>query len=97
MNIIQQNLQKYMENPHAKLTSSGVFTVQDFNNLSKVLNNTEEDFLIFDNAGGRKFDIVFDQGTFPVKNLINSLLEEHKSWIYCYQLNKKQVILRPIV
>lgn len=61
MGKIQDELKKFMEDPHAKFCSVGSFTVTDFHNLNKVLNNTEEDFLIFDNGGGRKFDIYFDR------------------------------------
>lgn len=105
MNIIQEELAKYMEDPYAKIVSSGTFKVLDFTNLNKVLNNTQEDFLIFDNAGGKKFDIMFDR-TLPnekgedtlykVKDFIKVLLEEHNSWIFCYQINQEQTILKKI-
>jgi hypothetical protein len=106
MNKIQENLQEFMENPYTNIVSSGSFKVVDFTNLNKILNNTEDDFLIFDNAGGKKFEIVFDR-TLPdkkgvdtlykVKAFIKYLLKERKSWIYCYQLNKEQTVLRKII
>lgn len=106
MSKIQENLKEFLSNPDTTIVSSGTFRVRDFNNLNKVLNSTEEDFLIFDNGGGRKFDIVFDRTiqdengqniTYKIKELIDHLLKEHKNWIYCYQLNKEQFILRKII
>ena len=106
MNKIQENLQEFMENPYTYIVSSGSFKVVDFTNLNKILNNTEDDFLIFDNAGGKKFEIMFDR-TLPnekgvdtlykVEAFIEHLLKEHKSCIYCYQLNKEQTVLRKII
>lgn len=105
MNIIQEDFKNYMEDQQAIFSSSGYFRVVDFNNLVKVINGTEEDFLVFDNAGGKKFDIMFDR-TLPnekgldklykVEDFINNLLKEHKSWIYCYQINKIQTIVKPL-
>lgn len=102
MGIIQDNLREFMENPDNKIVSGGSFTTKDFNDLNKIINNTEEDFLIFDNAGGKKFDIMFDRKhsgdpkIYKIKDFIESLLRDHKSWIFCYQLNKEQVILKKI-
>lgn len=106
MGKIQDELKKFMEDPHAKFCSVGSFTVTDFNNLNKVLNNTEEDFLIFDNGGGRKFDIYFDrtavneknqEENYFVKNFITHLLKDHPSWIFSYQINKEQVVRKKII
>ena len=105
MNKIQENLQKVLSNTDFRIVSSGQFTSKDFNNLYKVINNTEEDFLIFDNGGGRKFDIMFDRTLlnednviqkYEVVDFINHLLEHNKSWIYSYQINKKQTIIQTI-
>lgn len=104
MKLIQINLNEFMLNPSTSLASSG-FKVADFNALNKVLNNTTEDFLIFDNAGGRKFDIIFDRlllnedgknELYEVKDTINIFLKEHKNWIYSYQINGKQTLLKRI-
>ena len=106
MNKIQENLQKYMEDPYTNIVSSGAFKVLDFVNLNKVVTDTEDDFLIFDNGGGRKFDIMFDRTLqnekgkdelFKVKDFIEHLLSKHKNWIYCYQINNEQIILRKII
>jgi hypothetical protein len=46
MNKIQENLKEYMVDPYTSIVSSGTFRVIDFNNLNKVLNDTEEENLI---------------------------------------------------
>ena len=105
MNKIQENLKEFMENPYTYIVSSGSFKVVDFTNLNKILNNTEDDFLIFDNAGGKKFEIMFDRtlpdekgiDLYKVEVFIEHLLKEHKNWIYCYQINKEQTVLRKII
>lgn len=106
MNKIQENLKEYMADPYTNIVQSGSFKVMDFNNLTKVINNTEEDFLIFDNMGGKKFDIMFDR-TLPnekdeatlykVKDFIDYLLKKHKNWIYCYQLNGEQTVMQKLI
>lgn len=106
MNPIQKNFKEFMENPYNNIVNSGTFKVMDLTAINKVLNDTEDDFLIFDNAGGKKFDIMFDR-TLPnkkgedtlykVKDFIEHLLKENKAWIYCYQVNKEQVVLRKII
>lgn len=102
MGNIQENLKEYLSNPDAIIVNWGNFKAHEFNTINKVLNGTNEDFLIFDNRGGRMFDIVFDREfeekgakvRYEVKNMIEAILKEHKSWIYCYQLNGEQTILR---
>jgi hypothetical protein len=105
MNPIQENLSQWMSDPTNRITSNGTFTVKDFNNLNKVINNTEEDFLIFDNGGGRKFDISFDhtyedenseQQEYKVKNFIKHLMENHRTWVYSYQIDGQQTIVKVI-
>jgi hypothetical protein len=72
MNKIQENLQEFMQNPEARIVSGGSFHVIDFTNMNKVLNNTEEDFLIFDNGGGKQFEIKFDR-TMSDENGVDTL------------------------
>jgi hypothetical protein len=103
MDIIQQSLETFLSDPESTLARNGSFTADDFNRLRKVLNGTTEDFLIFDNGGGKKFDIMFDREYFnedgqiqvhKIKNFILYLLREHRAWIYCYQLAGVQTILK---
>jgi hypothetical protein len=106
MNIIQKNISDYLSNDDNTLTKSGArFTVLDFKDLIKIINNTEEDFLIFDNSESKKFDIIFDRPyiddnekscIYKVKDTIKSFLKNTKSWIYCYQIDGKQTIIRNI-
>lgn len=106
MGKIQDNLREYMDEPYNKIVCGGTFKVLDFNNLVKVLDETDENFLIFDNGGGKKFEIRFDQmgvdpdtgesTLFEVKKFIEHIVQEHRSWVYCYQLNKEQTIIRKI-
>lgn len=101
MGIIQQNLEKFLSVGENTIVSNGSFQVADFNNLRKILEGTKEDFLIFDNSGGAAFEVVFDRKSadknlYYVKDFIAYLLAEHKSWIFCYQLDEEQFILKEL-
>lgn len=99
---IKELLENYINNAdsHAKIYIKDIF------NVKAVLDRTEKDFLIFDNGGGSKFEIKFDMIYYDaesktnqmsyVKDFIDHLLKKHKHWIYCYQLDGKQFILKPL-
>lgn len=88
---IQEDLQKFLDNPAAIIVHHGRFTAKDLQDINKVLNGTSEDFLIFENAGGRTFFIWFNCVEF-----INHRLKEQKYRIYSYQIDGKQTILTPL-
>lgn len=98
MKKIQQHMKEFMSKEDMNIVTSGRFSVRDFNRLNKVLNGTDEDFIIFDNKGGKKFDIMFNT-TEPDSNiadLVKYLLNNHKNLIFSYQLNGEEVILNNI-
>jgi hypothetical protein len=80
--------------------------LQDVIKLQEILNGTNKDFLIFDNKGGSKFEVVVnriaqDSNTGEevkeyVKDFIEWMLENNKEWIFCYQLDNNEHILRDI-
>lgn len=90
---IQEDLQKYLDKPDSKIVHHGSYSTQDFKGLNEVLNSTDRDFLIYDNAGGREFFVLFD-----CKELIDYFFnnEDFKWRIFSYQLAKKQTILKPL-
>jgi hypothetical protein len=53
-----------------------------------------EDFMLFDNAGGRKFDIVTNLEEFPnrVRDFKDALLKENPSWVLAYCVDGKETI-----
>ena len=92
---IQEDLQKFLDDPDAVIVFHGDFKAQDYRNIRRVLENTEDDFLIFKNGQGAKFEIFFDiteKGN--IKALVEYMSENHKSSIYSYQIDNHQTILR---
>jgi hypothetical protein len=99
-NTIQDNLHDFLNDSKNVLsTSGGRYGTDDFIKLNKILNNTKEDFLIFDNGGGKTFEIIFDRvvnenESYKVKDSIKYFSKNHKSWIYCYQIDEVQHTLK---
>lgn len=97
MNDIQKDLELFLNGTDSVLSSvGGRFTAKDFNNLREVLGGTKRNFLIFDNAGGKKFEIKFQEKDTDKKgfeDFIKYCTKKH-NWVYSYQLDGKQVIIR---
>lgn len=99
-NTIQENLHDFLnDSTNVLSTAGGRYGTDDFIKLNKILNNTKEDFLIFDNGGGKKFEITFDRvvnenESYKVKDTIKYFLKNNKSWIYCYQIDEVQHTLK---
>ena len=92
---IQEDLQKFLDDPDAVIVFHGDFKAQDYRNIRKVLENTEDDYLIFKNSQGAKFEIFFDvteKGN--IKALVAYMLENNKHCVYSYQIDNQQTILR---
>jgi hypothetical protein len=100
MNIIQKMLENFLSIPENEICfASGKFTANDFNNLVEVLNSTDKDFVIFDNGGGKTFEIWLNDSvgdTNKINKFVNYLLKNNKHWLYCYQINNEQTIIREI-
>lgn len=94
---IQEDLQKFLNDPNAVIVNHGDFKVRDYQNIRRVLEHTEDDFLIFKNGQGTKFEITFDitqKGS--VRLLVNYLLQDFSDSIYSYQLDSVQTILNSL-
>jgi hypothetical protein len=63
--------------------------------INSIINGTfTEDFMLFDNAGGRKFDVVTNLEEFPnrVRDFKDALLKENPSWVLAYRVDGKEII-----
>ena len=65
--------------------------------ISSIINGSfTEDFMLYDNAGGRKFDVVTNLEEYPnrVSELKDALLKESPSLVLAYRIDGKETITR---
>ena len=84
---IQEMLQAYIDDDRKLSGVGGEFTGKDFKGVLEVLQGTTKDFIIFNNGGGKHFHIWFNEHAIAI-------LEHYKDYVYCYQINQEQKILR---
>jgi uncharacterized protein with ATP-grasp and redox domains len=97
-NIIQKDLEMFMEDEYRDLACLGSFKVKDYKALVEVMNNTKRDFFIFDNAGGKAFEIMFDRFYEEENRIIKAkdCIDSFKGFVFCYQIDGKQTIVKSI-
>lgn len=77
--------------------NSGSLKGKTFLTLASIIDGSfTEDFMIFDNAGGKKFDVVINLSDFPsrVKDFTEALKKEHPSWLLAYRIDGKETITK---
>lgn len=65
--------------------------------ISNILSyQQKDDFLLFDNLGGKKFDIIVNSKEYPkaVISVKDQLKKEHPGWLLAYQIDGKEFILK---
>lgn len=93
---IHELLKQLFEREDFVYASNGKVTGKDFLFLNCLLNGEYEgDYLVFDNRGGRKFDISVNQ--LPdcpnlVRDFTQSLLKQHPNWVYAYRIDGVETI-----
>ena len=91
MGIIQEKLQEFLSEDENYLSNcGGSFKTKDFKAIIRVLADDDCDFVIFNNGGGRHFDIWFSENGRSIEKLV----EHVRGYTYGYQLNKEQFWLR---
>lgn len=88
---IAEMMQEWLSHENWRLCSGGTFTVKDMLNVMAVATGKLDNFIIFQNGGGKPFDI------FNVEpaNFIE-FLEHIKGYTYAYKHNGVEVILTPL-
>ena len=85
---IKEHLEEFMSDEHNELCRGGCFSSRNFTHLIKALTGELDNFVVFDNAGGKAFDIVqHDEG-------IDGFVKDMKLYVYMYKMNGKETILR---
>jgi hypothetical protein len=86
LDYFQTHADQYFSGPSSAITNSELLLTH------KILNNESVDFLIFDNAGGRRFEI-WDLTNRENKN---DFIELFKGYAYAYKIDGQETIIKPL-
>ena len=96
---IQQMVSEFFSNEWNSLCMGGTLYVRDFKLMLSVLDGTiDGDFLIYDNLGGRPFDILVNSEQYPktVQIILAHMKKERPYAIFAYRIKGKETILRQL-
>ena len=99
METISDKMKQFIESDATICGPRGNFTTEDFRNIQKVLSGKEDNFVIFNNSGGKIFDIWFHEDMnkrnkkATIKGFIE-LINHIKPYVYAYKVNGEEVILK---
>ncbi len=72
-----------------------VFDARDFKNIAYAMQDAPEgDFLVFDNLGGKPFDVWTEREYTDMGAFVESMMKTQKPCVFAYQLAGKQTIVR---
>ena len=94
MKSIQEHFKLFLENDYT-FCSGGRITGHEMIKYMELYNGTIiEDFLIFDNAGGRPFDIQIFKSTDEWS--IDAAIESLSKYVLMYRKDGKETIIKPL-
>lgn len=95
MNTIKEELINFFSNEKVNYITGGTSEIKnDINIMFKIISNTiDEDYIIFNNAGGRHFHIWVNSNSEITEGLIDYL----GNHVYMYRLNGEEVILKSLM
>jgi len=89
---IAQTLKEYLDNNHL-ITRQGSFSGYEFNEILSVLDGTADNFMIFNNGGGRVFTIWFFENIKKPQSTIKDFqkfIDTQKGYVYMYKIEGKE-------
>lgn len=98
---ISDILQKYIDEGHpickypTRENGGAEFTGKDYTNIARVLSGSNN-FIIFDNAGGKVFDIIFySREKFQkLDNFKKLITTDLKDYVFMYNINGNETVLK---
>jgi len=90
---IKEHIQEFLLEPEQTLCSGGRFQVKDFNYIFDILQEKLTNFIVFENGGGRPFQIwkINEQ---DLKDIIRK--KTMHAHIYFYNINGVETIIKPL-
>lgn len=95
---ISELMQEYLDNDEMLSGPSSKFTGRDFNAIKKVVDETSDNFVVFNNSGGKLFEVWHHSDIFkdfPVENF-EEWVHKIKGYVYMYKINGKETILKKL-
>jgi len=96
---ISQIMNEWLAAERNICTARGSFTAADFRRMQGVLNETLSDFIIFNNAGGKTFEIwtKADLKRGSIQGVVDWVTESYgRHGIYMYKIDGEEFIVNPI-
>lgn len=95
---IAQTLKEYLDRNHL-ITRNGSFSGEDFNEILSVLNETADNFMIFNNGGDRVFTIWFWEYLKKPESTLKhfeEFIEKQKGYVFMYKINGQETHVQPL-
>ena len=93
---ISKYIQEWMEvDKQRSLCSCGSFTVNDFYLLLRVISGNLDNYIVFNNSGGKPFDIIEMETDDGFKDF-DSFLNRFKNITFFYKRDGVETILKPL-
>lgn len=95
---IQEMLSEFIDEPYNHLCKAGLYTSRDFKILSSLLSGSKEDCFIWDNLGGKPFEIMINSNEYPnsVKNMVKDFSKYQSYVIFAYRIDGTETIVREL-
>lgn len=95
---IAQRLQEWLDADQPLVGGSGTIYGSDINKIIRVINGTLNNFVIFDNAGGRTFHIwaLEDMKGDTIAGFRKFINGRIKGYVYMYKLKGKETVVREL-
>ncbi len=95
MKTISETLKEYLKE-NGTIVSYGKFTGHDFIDLQGVINGTLDNFVIFDNAGGKVFSIkTYHAGWGSLERFEQNAIND-KPYTFMFKINGKETIVKQL-
>lgn len=95
---IAQALKEYLDANHM-IVRHGSFSGEEFNKILSVLNGTADNFMIFNNGGGKVFTIWFFNEVKKKESKIEDFekfIETQKGYVFMYKINGKETFIQKL-
>lgn len=100
---IAQTMKEFLDNNNKIVTVRGDFSGHDFNDILGILNETLDNFMVFNNAGGRAFHVwTFERlkdgsKDTTLKSFTEFVQKQSKEgYVYMHKINGKETIIREL-
>jgi hypothetical protein len=97
MKTISQTLKEFIDADYPIVKPGGIFSGQDVSDIMSILSGEADNFVIFNNSGGRTFHIRFYEGCgYKSIQAFKDYIEVDKKYIYMYKVEGIETIIKQL-